>query len=90
MRQRAEDEVSQLKAILQEHQTGREELEQLVQQWQSVACHSQTRLLKFCDGVGKVLPVLEEMRPELLMESDMSLVVMPNQSSPFPQHQCMD
>jgi hypothetical protein len=74
MRQQAEDEVSQMRAILQKLQTRQEELEQLAQELQSVAYNSQTRLLKCYDRVGRVLPVLEEMRPELLMESDVSLV----------------
>jgi chromosome segregation ATPase len=91
MRQQAEDEVSQLKSTLQGLQTRREELEQLVQQLQSVAHLFEMRLLKCYDGLGKILPVLEEMRPELLMGTDnMSLTAMPSQLSLFSPHQFME
>jgi uncharacterized protein YlxW (UPF0749 family) len=89
MRQQAEDEIIHLKATLQEVQKDQKELEQRVRESESDVDHYRRIVMRYCEGLNKVLPVLEELRPELPLGNhhDMSFAVMSNESLQFSQHQ---
>jgi hypothetical protein len=88
MRQQAEEEVIHLKAILQKAQRDREELEQRFHESRSEVNHFRRIAIRCYDGVSKIWPVLEEMKPEPpLQNHDLSFAVMSSESSQFSMSQ---
>jgi uncharacterized protein (UPF0128 family) len=63
LRQKAEQEVIQLKARTREAQSDNQRLEEYIQDWKSVAVQSRMSVSKYCEGIRRLL---EELKTELL------------------------
>ena len=61
-RQRAEEEVAQLKITIQETQKDNQKLEQHVQEWKLIAEQSRSSAAKYSRGLSKIWTLLEELK----------------------------
>lgn len=65
MRQQAEDKVIELQTTLQAVQSGRVEMEQRLHALELEAEYFRKSAIKCYEGINRILPMLEGMKPEL-------------------------
>ena len=65
MRRLAEEKVNNLQNVIEESRKDRQKLELYIQEWKLVAQQSQSRIVKYSDGMSRFSVLLAELKSEL-------------------------
>ncbi len=63
-RHQAEEEVHRLNLTIRAAQEHQQKLERQVKEWKLIAMRSKRSIVKYCQGVGRMLTVLEKLKSE--------------------------